>query len=379
MPDLKLYDPKTEFASSLWFNPNQTKISRRDSVYRNDHSMTLMSLFDKQWANHWGPNEFDFSPDKRDLQLLSSADRHVFMSNLSYQILMDSEQEALPIEVLYPLASDTELRQWISVWALFETIHSRSYTNFLEFVVEDQITEVMNAVETNIQLKKRANTIELYYNNLASLAKQLKNTPQLILDIDFMKSLIKALRLNLVSVNFLEGIRFYLSFACAFSFVKRQPALMEKNALIISAIMKDETLHLLGTQFLLNRQSNGFEGKLFKSITEETVEEEMAIYETVVAEEHDWADYLCLEGEIENMSNGSMKAYVNFIGKNRLNMIRPELAKKLPNSQNPYMFMDTYLKSDADQTAQQETQNTKYVTSFKADPQNIDLNLVSLL
>lgn len=47
-----------------------------------------------------------------------------------------------------------------------------------------------------------------------------------------------------MSVNALEAIRFYVSFACSFAFAERE--LMEGNAKIIRLIARDEALHLTG-------------------------------------------------------------------------------------------------------------------------------------
>ena len=57
-----------------------------------------------------------------------------------------------------------------------------------------------------------------------------------------MREMKKQLYLNLINVNILEGIRFYVSFACSFGFGELK--LMEGSAKIISLIARDENLHL---------------------------------------------------------------------------------------------------------------------------------------
>ena len=53
------------------------------------------------------------------------------------------------------------------------------------------------------------------------------------------------------NVNILEGIRFYVSFACSFAFGELK--LMEGSAKIISLIARDENQHLAITQNILNK------------------------------------------------------------------------------------------------------------------------------
>ena len=57
------------------------------------------------------------------------------------------------------------------------------------------------------------------------------------------------------NVNILEGIRFYVSFACSFAFGELK--LMEGSAKIISLIARDENQHLAITQNILNKWRSG--------------------------------------------------------------------------------------------------------------------------
>ena len=59
----------------------------------------------------------------------------------------------------------------------------------------------------------------------------------------------KALYKCLMSVNILEGVRFYVSFACSWAFAELKK--MEGNAKIIKLIARDENVHLASTQQML--------------------------------------------------------------------------------------------------------------------------------
>lgn len=74
-----------------------------------------------------------------------------------------------------------------------------------------------------------------------------------------------------MSVNALEAIRFYVSFACSFAFAERE--LMEGNAKIIRLIARDEALHLTGTQHMLNLLRSGVDDPEMAEIAEECKQE----------------------------------------------------------------------------------------------------------
>src|SRR5210317_2441695 len=59
----------------------------------------------------------------------------------------------------------------------------------------------------------------------------------------------KTLWMSLLSANALEGIRFYVSFACSWAFAELKK--MEGNAKIIKFIARDENVHLASTQQML--------------------------------------------------------------------------------------------------------------------------------
>jgi ribonucleoside-diphosphate reductase beta chain len=366
--------------SSLWFNlEEKSTISRRDGRHQKDNSLFLRNLFDRQWASHWSPNEISLLSDKKDIERLSDVDSHIFISNISYQVLMDSKQEKEPSKVLLPLSNDTDLDQWINIWVMFETIHSRTYSNFLEFVMKsEKLTETLDNIEINPFITSRANTIDKYYRNLEEISKQYLSNTKMINDTEFFKEISKHLILVLTSVNYLEGIRFFLSFACAFSFTRRKKAILEKNAKLMELILKDEVYHVTGTQFLLNRIRNGLEGNLFKEVFLSLKDEMYFIWDEVKNQEYEWAEYLVQKGETEGLTLSSMKQYVDYVANNRLNIIQPELSSKV-SYQNPFPYMNSYLSSSSNQIASQETQNSSYVTSFEFDIQNVNNGLLNLL
>ncbi|STW28353.1 ribonucleotide-diphosphate reductase subunit beta [Klebsiella michiganensis] len=72
-----------------------------------------------------------------DYQALPEHEKHIFISNLKYQTLLDSIQGRSPNVALLPLISIPELETWVETWAFSETIHSRSYTHIIRNIVND--------------------------------------------------------------------------------------------------------------------------------------------------------------------------------------------------------------------------------------------------
>lgn len=198
-------------------------------------------LTEKQISFFWRPDEIDVSRDRIDYQGLPENEKHIFISNLKYQVLLDSIQGRSPNIALLPILSIPELEVFTTAWTFFESIHSRSYTHIIRNIVNDP-SIVFDNIMDNEEIIKRAKPIAKYYDdlieyanwyNLLGVGTHMVNGKQLVID---MKELKKRLFLCLVCINVLEAIRFYVSFACSFAFAERE--LMEGNAKIIKLIAR---------------------------------------------------------------------------------------------------------------------------------------------
>lgn len=217
-------------------------------------------LIEKQLSFFWRPEEVDVSRDRIDYQALPEHEKHIFISNLKYQTLLDSIQGRSPNVALLPLISIPELETWVETWSFSETIHSRSYTHIIRNIVNDPAV-VFDDIVTNEEILKRAKDISGYYDDLIEmtgywhlLGEGTHTVNGKTVNVN-LRTLKKQLYLCLMSVNALEAIRFYVSFACSFAFAERE--LMEGNAKIIKLIARDEALHLTGTQHILNLMRSG--------------------------------------------------------------------------------------------------------------------------
>ena len=116
----------------------------------------------------------------------------------------------------------------------------------------------------------------------------------------------KALWLALMSVNILEGIRFYVSFACSWAFAEVKK--MEGNAKIIKFICRDENLHLAGTQQLLKALPH--DDKAFATAAKETEKQCVTMFVSAVEQEKAWAKYLFKDGSMIGLNEQLLGQYI---------------------------------------------------------------------
>ncbi len=320
-------------------------------------------LIEKQLSFFWRPEEVDVSQDRIDYQALPPHEQHIFISNLKYQTLLDSIQGRSPNVALLPLVSLPELETWIETWAFSETIHSRSYTHIIRNIVNDPAV-VFDDIVVNEQIIKRAEDIAGYYDELIELTQYWQllgegahqvNGKTVVVS---RRELKKKLYLCLMSVNALEAIRFYVSFACSFAFAERE--LMEGNAKIIKMIARDEALHLTGTQHMLNILREGSDDPEMAEIARELHDECFALFKKAAEQEKEWAAYLFKDGSMLGLNKDILCQYVEFITNVRMQGVGLPLAFDA-DRQNPLPWINTWLNSDNVQVAPQEVEISSYL------------------
>ena len=320
-------------------------------------------LIEKQLSFFWRPEEVDVSQDRIDYQALPPHEQHIFISNLKYQTLLDSIQGRSPNVALLPLVSLPELETWIETWAFSETIHSRSYTHIIRNITNDPAI-IFDDIVANEQIIKRAEDIAGYYDELIELTQywqllgegtHLVNGKTVVVS---RRELKKKLYLCLMSVNALEAIRFYVSFACSFAFAERE--LMEGNAKIIKMIARDEALHLTGTQHMLNILREGSDDPEMAEIARELHHECFELFKTAAEQEKEWAAYLFKDGSMLGLNKDILCQYVEFITNVRMQAVGLPLAFDA-DRQNPLPWINTWLNSDNVQVAPQEVESSSYL------------------
>ncbi|QDC44555.1 class Ia ribonucleoside-diphosphate reductase subunit beta [Methylophilus medardicus] len=320
-------------------------------------------LIEKQLSFFWRPEEVDVSQDRADYQGLPEHEKHIFISNLKYQTLLDSIQGRSPNVALLPLVSLPEIETWIETWAFSETIHSRSYTHIIRNIVNDP-SVMFDDIVRNENITARATDIAHYYDELIQqtmLYSQLGEGEHIIngeLKSVKRRELKKLLYRCLMSVNILEAIRFYVSFACSFAFAERK--VMEGNAKIIRLIARDEALHLTGTQHMLNIMRSGQDDPEFAEIAAELHQECFEMFKTAAEQEKQWAEYLFKDGSMIGLNKDILCQYVEYITNSRMASVG--LPAAFPNAKNnPIPWINTWLASDTVQVAPQEVELSSYL------------------
>ncbi|MBL0709419.1 MAG: ribonucleotide-diphosphate reductase subunit beta, partial [Colwellia sp.] len=255
------------------------------SRYDQQRYSAFEKLIEKQLSFFWRPEEVDVSKDRADWQSLTDAEKHIFISNLKYQTLLDSMTARSVNAVLLPLVSLPEVETWVETWAFSETIHSRSYTHILRNLFTNP-SEVFDDIVVNPAILKRATSIAKYFDKVILITQLLQSQGSGNYVVNgknievSTRKLKECLYLAICSINALEAIRFYVSFACSFAFAERE--LLEGNAKIIKLIARDEALHLTGTQHILNLWMSGKDDPEMKEVCEDLRTSGLQIFLDVV-------------------------------------------------------------------------------------------------
>lgn len=345
------------FSQPMFFG-EQVNVSRYDQ----QKYKIFEQLIEKQLSFFWRPEEVDLSNDRKDFAELPAHEKHIFLSNLKYQTLLDSIQGRSPNVALLPIVSLPELETWIETWSFSETIHSRSYTHIIRNVITDP-SEVFDDIVNNEYITKRAESVTKYYDDLIEGVTYYQNLGEGTHEINGekveinLRDLKKKLYLTVASVNVLEAIRFYVSFACSFAFAER--ATMEGNAKIIKLIARDEALHLTGTQHMLQIWAMGKDDAEMGEIAQECQAEVIEIFREAAEQEKEWASYLFKDGSMIGLNQDILSQYVEYITNQRLNAIG--LDPIFPTLQNPLPWINAWLVSDNVQVAPQEAEISSYL------------------
>jgi ribonucleoside-diphosphate reductase beta chain len=325
-------------------------------------------LIEKQLSFFWRPEEVDVTKDRIDFNKLPEHEKHIFISNLKYQTLLDSIQGRSPNIAFLKAVSIPELETWIETWSFSETIHSRSYTHILRNIINDP-SVVFDEIVEDAEIQKRAESVSEHYDDFIQYYEDynrygegttkitLPNGTEETVTIS-LRELKKKLFLTLVSVNVLEAIRFYVSFACSFAFAERE--VMEGNAKIIKLIARDEALHLTGTQYMIQYLANGREGEEWQSIVKECKEDMIKIFVDAAEQEKEWASYLFKDGSMIGLSRDILVQYIEYITNERMkNIGLDEYFDGVKG--NPIPWIKSWLESDNVQVAPQETEISSYL------------------
>ena len=325
-------------------------------------------VFDKlttqQLGYFWRPEEVSLQKDRADFTQLNETQKHIFTSNLKYQILLDSVQGRGPGLAFIPYCSLPELESAMIAWEFMEMIHSKSYTYIIKNVYSDP-SDIFDTILDDEKIIARAESVTKAYDEFINQAhswdtgcmwtESSRGSPtSKWCEKDLKRSLYRAV----MNVNILEGIRFYVSFACSFAFGELK--LMEGSAKIISLISRDESQHLVLTQQIIKKWQEGDDPTMLEIIEEEH-DNVVEMFKNCVEEEKDWAEYLFKDGSMIGLNAKLLGQYVEWIGNRRMKAVGIDPIYDVPLRNNPLPWTVHWLNSKGQQNAPQETEIESYV------------------
>jgi ribonucleoside-diphosphate reductase beta chain len=330
-------------------------------------------LTTQQLGYFWRPEEVSLQKDRGDYQLLRPEQKHIYTSNLKYQIMLDSIQGRGPGMAFIPYCSLPELEACMEVWGFMEMIHSRSYTYIIKNVYANP-ADVLDKIVTDDRILDRAKSVTESYDDFINTAQvwgsgnmwnaDFRDSPSSAYEIKEVK---RKLYRAVANVNILEGIRFYVSFACSFAFGELK--LMEGSAKIISLIARDENQHLAITQNILNKWKNG-DDPVMKQIAKEEEEWVYTMFDRAVNEEKAWAQYLFKDGSMIGLNETLLQSYVEWIANRRIKALGLKPVYDISAKNNPLPWTQHWISSKGLQVAPQETEVESYVVGgIKQDVQ----------
>ena len=344
------------------FNKEKVDFTKQNMFFGEDQNTQRYDLFkfpvfDKlnqtMLGYFWRPEEVSLQKDRADFANFRPEQKHIFTANLKYQTLLDSVQGRGPCLAFLPHVSLPELEGCIVTWDFFETIHSRSYTHIMKNVYADP-SEVFDTILDDEKIIARAQSVTKHYDAFTEAADAYTHRNK-----GNMRDVKKKLYLAMQTVNILEGLRFYVSFACTFAFGELKK--MEGSAKIISLIARDEATHLNLSTHILKHWMKGDDDPDFIKIAKECEEEVYEMWRECVEEEKRWADYLFAKGSIVGLNANLLHAYVEFIANKRLKALGLKTIYDRPLNTNPLPWTQHWLSSSGLQVAPQETEVESYI------------------
>ena len=325
----------TTSSDKLFFGDAGHGISRYDVV----KYPILDKIDDKMESFFWRPTEIDMSQERKDFQRMTDAERFVFTSNLRRQILLDSVQGRAPALVFLPWVTDSSLENCINTWNFMEKIHSKSYTHIIRAIYPDP-AEVFEGIPGITEIVECATSVTQAYDNMI-------NNPSK-----------ENLYLALIAANALEALRFYVSFACTFSFAER--GLVEGSAKTIKLIQRDEAQHLALVQTILKLLPR--DDTDFIQIAGDLNGQARQIFDEAAEQERQWAKFLFTQGSIMGLNQKILEQYVDYL------LVKRKHAAGLTSTQksrldHPIPWIEKWFGNSNIQVAPQEVEVASYLTS----------------
>jgi len=334
---------------------------------------------------NWSKNEIDLSKEKKDFDSLDEAGKHIFEKGLKFAIALDSCAGRGPLQLFNDngISNNPEWELYITNHQNNELLHSESYTEMVRAIFNN-VDEFIESIIQDEHVQKRATTIlgsfdaatdtlDKYQANIAC-AEHDVTIPFLLSGNDLKKAIYK----SAMVLNMFEGIRFFATFATAWSFSEQPNKLFAGSSNIFKLIARDEMIHLDVFQRVLKMLRTD-ESEGFVEVALAMEQEMYELFESAYVEETDWIDHLFSKGSpLIGMNAAILKEYMDYIFAVRMTNIGMDPKKLgLVLGKNPLPWIDNYLDSSHIKSAPQEIESVNYVAAIDSS-QDEDFDLDDL-
>ena len=357
---MKLYDEhsKVDFVNEPMFFGSGRNLQRYDK----NKYVWYFDQGEKMDAVTWKPNEISLTKDAMDFKVLEPHEERIFTLNIKRQEILDSLQGRAPMLTFGRITTLPELEYAIIRWTFQESNHSNTYAHILRNIYPNP-SKVFDEILDDAMITKHTTFIAQHYEDLYAKINAWEYLPEGHPDRPTLKEMKRATYLALVSVNILEGVRFYVSFACTFAFAENKK--MVGNAGELKLIARDENLHLALTQKMINHLTkNADEG--FQEVIAECENEVREMYRHAAEDEIEWAQYLFEDGSILGLNANILEQYMKFMTNTRMRGIG--LSKLYPEvTTTPLPWMGSWLGTEKTEVLPQEEEITSYIIGAVSD------------
>ena len=307
----------------------------------------------------WVPEEIKLAKDKLDFELASEPEKHIFTTQLSKLVMLDSLQGRSPLMIFGQLTNNPEFEGALLEQEYFEgRIHSRSYSYMIEEMFPNNKDDIFDKIWDIPEMRKEIDTITRDFNELYNLTIDYlyKKQNNIKIDDDYKTNLKEKIFLALVSMNILEGIRFYVGFACIWAISEFHQKFYGSSR-ILQLIARDENQHLRFTQYLIKILKRDDE---FKDIWNKITPKIYDMYFEATEEEIAWGDVLLSKGNILGINKEIISQYMKFLANIRLRAIG--LKPIYPEAkENPLKWLKNWVDLSIVEKALQESEEVDYM------------------
>jgi ribonucleoside-diphosphate reductase beta chain len=337
---------------------------------------------------NWSKNEIDLSKEKKDFDSLDEAGKHIFEKGLKFAIALDSCAGRGPMQLFNDngISNNPEWELYITNHQNNELLHSESYTemvraifnnvdDFIESIIQDEFVQ-RRAESILSAFNSATTTIDQHQANIACIDHGIAIPMLPFPGVD--KELKGAIYKSAMVLNMFEGIRFFATFATAWSFSEQPEKLFSGSSNIFKLIARDEMIHLDVFQKVLKMLRTD-ESEGFVEVALAMEQEMYELFERAYVEETDWIDHLFSKGSpLIGMNAAILKEYMDYIFAVRMTNIGMDPKKLgLVLGKNPLPWIDNYLDSSHIKSAPQEIESVNYVAAIDSS-QDEDFDLDDL-